>query len=342
MTPAPAHAPSREPVFSVLILTHRRPDLLRSCLRSLAAADLRLVREVVVAVNGEDPEDVDVARSFSALIPNLEIVPMERQSRGTARNSALSKTRGEWIYFLDDDVEAPPGLFARAAGLIAEHGGAWVLGGPNLTPPGSGLFERASGLVLESWIGAGPMRRRYAPGPRPRWADEKSFALCNLCVRAAAFREIGLRFDPDLASAEENLFVSELSALERRALYAPDLAVYHRRRACLGKFLAQVYESGVGRRQLLGKFPKALKAVFFFPAALILYAVFLAVARPVWPFWIAPALYALAASGAAICGAWKNKSPAAGLLFLALVPLCHLAYGAGFLTARPLPKSFIK
>ncbi|HVA65879.1 MAG TPA: glycosyltransferase [Elusimicrobiota bacterium] len=342
MTPAPAGASSREALFSVLVLTHRRPELLRSCLRSLQAADLRLVREIVVAVNGEDMEDVDMARSFSALIPCLEIILLERQSRGAARNAALARTRGEWIYFLDDDVEAPPGLFAEAASLIAKHGDAWVLGGPNLTPPGSGLFERASGLVLESWIGAGPMRRRYAPGPRMLRADEKSFALCNLCARAAAFRELGLRFDPHLASAEENLFVLNLRALGRRALYAPVLAVYHRRRAELGKFLSQVYESGVGRRQITRKLPRAAQAVFFFPAVLVLYAVFLAAARPAWPFWIAPALYALAAAGAAARGAWKSKNPAAGLLFFALVPLCHLAYGTGFLAGRPLPKSFIK
>ncbi|MDE2313766.1 MAG: glycosyltransferase family 2 protein, partial [Elusimicrobia bacterium] len=205
MTAASENRLERAPFFSVIILTHKRPELLQACLSSLLAAERILVREVLVVVNGNNPEDALAARSFSSRIPGMKIVPLARQSRGAARNAAAAQAQGDWLYFLDDDVEAPPGLFSDAARLLAEHGEAWILGGPNLTPPDSGLFERASGLVLESWIGAGPMRRRYASGPGPRWADEKSFALCNLCIRAAAFREAGLRFAPELASAEENL-----------------------------------------------------------------------------------------------------------------------------------------
>ncbi len=341
MTPAPENRPGQAPLFSAIVLTHKRPELLRSCLSSLSTADRSLVREVLLIVNGNDPEDAAAARSFSSRIPGMKILPLERQSRGAARNAAAAMAQGEWLYFLDDDVEVPPELFSDAGSLLAAHDEAWILGGPNLTPPDSGLFERASGLVLESRIGAGPMRRRYAPGPGPRWADEKSFALCNLCIRAAAFRELGLNFDPALASAEENLFVAQLRSLGRPALYAPALAVYHRRRASLGTFLSQVYESGVGRRQIMRKLSKTAQAVFFFPAILVLYAFSLAILRPIAPYWALPALYVLAVAGEAVQSALRKKSAAAGLLFALLVPLSHVAYGAGFLTGKPLPRSLI-
>ncbi len=326
-------------LFSVLILTHRRPDLLRRCLASLEAADTREVREIIVAVNGEDFQGESVARDFMARIPQLSVIPIARQSRGAARNAMLERAKGEWLYFLDDDVEATPTLFADAAKAIRRNPEAWAIGGPNLTPPQSGLFERTSGCVLGSWIGAGPMRRRYAPG-RGGWADERFFALCNLCARANAFKGLGLSFDPDLSSAEENLFIASLADQGRRALYDPDLIVYHRRRGSLGKFLGQVYESGVGRRQVLQKHPRAARAVFFFPALLLLYAVFLLAAYPPWIFWAPPALYALAVlCGALRCGL-NNKSLAAPLIFLALVPLSHFSYAAGFLFGRGHRESY--
>ncbi|MHB2026057.1 MAG: glycosyltransferase [Elusimicrobiota bacterium] len=318
--------------FSILILTHLRPERLRACLESLARADLRPVKDVIIAVNGEDMRGERIVKSFSGVLPDLKIIRLKRGSRGQGRNAAIPHADADWIYFLDDDVAVHPELFTRAALILKKRPEAWGIGGPNITPKGSSSFEQSSGRVMESWIGAGPMRARYKPG-REKWADETSLILCNLCLKKSVFTVLGLAFDPDLKSAEENLLVAKLSRLGARAFYSPELIVYHHRRKSLKSLLFQVYQSGAGRARVIAKFPRAARAIFFLPAFAFIYVGAAALIGPPWPFWIPFCVYALAVAVEAI--RWKTESEnwAAAARFFSLVFLCHAAYAVGFLTA---------
>ncbi|MBI4055075.1 MAG: alkaline phosphatase family protein, partial [Elusimicrobia bacterium] len=164
---------------SLILLTHRRPDpkgvwsrhsptvvgshrpeLLRRCLESIFQNDPTWIAEVVVAVNGEDPDGLNVLARFQEQTFSLKVLRLSKVSRGRARNLAAQEASGDLLYFIDDDAVLPPGAVRELLRRFRRYPEAEVVGGPNLTPLRSSLFQRCAGFVWESpWI-AGPMYRR--------------------------------------------------------------------------------------------------------------------------------------------------------------------------------------
>jgi GT2 family glycosyltransferase len=103
------------PPASIVVPTRGRPGYLDVALRSFMpqAADARA--EVIVVVDGYDPESVLVAQKRGAHV----VAHAEARGPNAARNSGWSAAAGELVIFVDDDVEAPrtwlPSLLAAAA-----------------------------------------------------------------------------------------------------------------------------------------------------------------------------------------------------------------------------------
>jgi glycosyltransferase involved in cell wall biosynthesis len=270
---------------SVVIITRGRLGRLKSCLDSLEADASPAPLEVLVVVNGRDPETLRWLRGRAG-VRCLESFPA---SKGGARNLGARTARGEYVLFLDDDATAPEGFFAALEKELGPE--VDVLGGPNLTPPDSGPFQRAAGAVLRSRWGAGPMARRYDAGGRRAAspADDRSLMLCNLVVRRRFFAE-GAAFRTDFFYNEENVLLEELRRRGAALRYSPALAVHHARRGGWKPYLAQVWRSGVGRGHMTRELPGSFRPLFAAPSALLLFAV----AAPLFgPAGLAPlAVYA--------------------------------------------------
>jgi len=103
------------PLASIVVPTRDRAGYLDAALRSLApqAADARA--ELIVVVDGFDPESVLVAQRRGAHV----IAHAEPRGPNAARNAGWKAASGELVIFVDDDVEAPrtwlPALLAAAA-----------------------------------------------------------------------------------------------------------------------------------------------------------------------------------------------------------------------------------
>lgn len=94
----------RAPIVSVVIPTHARPDLLiRRALPSALAQTLPDY-EVIVVVDGPDPQTESALAAQSD--PRLRVVVLPTNAGGAdARNAGIQNARGEWIALLDDDDE---------------------------------------------------------------------------------------------------------------------------------------------------------------------------------------------------------------------------------------------
>lgn len=323
-------------MISVVILTYRRRELLEKCLASAAAAERADVGEVIVAVNGDDPEGAAAARSWSPRLPRLRVLELTRASRGRARNLAADAAAAPVVYFLDDDAQVTPGVFSAVARHMRERPRAACVGGPNLTPAESTPFQAAVGRVLSSRLGAGPLRARYAAVGASRRADESALMLCSLALRRELFAQ-GFRFDEDLVSAEENLLLERLRCAGRELYYDPRLVVYHHRRATWGGFAAQTFKSGVGRAQAVRRLPACLKAHHLAPALLCGYALFLAAHAGRPAAWAPALLYGALLSWEGLLYAFAGGGLIGGARVIALTALQHAAYGAGFLAGITLP-----
>jgi GT2 family glycosyltransferase len=318
------------PNISVLIATRGRTRALKACLESIAAADLSGVLEVLVLINGADRASADVATSFSTKLPGLKVLELARPNRGGARNRLARAARGKYLYFLDDDVTVPAGLFAAFSEISSFHPDAWGFGGPNLTPASAGRFERAAGRLHETKLGAWAMRERYSPAAEG-WASDRSFMLCNLAIERGVFDERGLSFDERLVSAEENLLIARARDMGGRFFYSPRLSVFHERRGTLLDLSNQIFKCGAGRYQVCRLYPRAFSVLFILPAAFLAVLLQTALAGPGPLTGLGLLLYLVAAAWEAYLFGREEKSAASGLLLLALIPTAHAAYGAGFL-----------
>lgn len=311
-----------KPAFSICIASARRQMLLARCLESLRLQEDPPPFELLVGAD-EDPSVTDVV---SANFPQGRVVSLSHPTPAGLRNSLLRHARGEWLLFLDDDVELEPHFLRTLHGLASERPELGVLGGPNVAPRGSSRFQEVQEAVLSSLITTGPVRRRYGRHAA-RAGDERQFTLCTLAIR----RDVMADFDERLVCAEENEL---LEGLRRRGVlmrYEPSLLSYHERRPTWRSFAAQMHRYGHGRGQLMARHPSTARIAHLIPVALVAYiatlpALALILGAPV----LAPLLiYALAVAATAARVGWTLRRPSAAPLAAGLVVTVHLWYGTG-------------
>jgi len=319
-----------ELALSIVIPTHGRLGSLQQCLASIFAAELPEATEILVVCNGSDPPTEDFLRQLSAAEPRLHLMEMAPGSPAEARNAALSKVRGEIVYFLDDDVTIEPDLFARALETFARRPEVDVLGGPNLTPSASSLFERSVGNVLASPFGSARVCDRYRSTGHLRPTDDRALILCNLAIRGRAIAGRRPVFEGELVCNEENLLLVSLERENRSMLHDPELVVYHARRGTLAGFARQIFKYGRGRWQETLALPDSLSPTFLLPSIFLLYLLSL----PFLKFHerlIPLAAYGLLLLTFSAIEAFRARTLRSFAQFLVLFPLCHLAYGAGLM-----------
>lgn len=110
-----------DPAVSVVIPTFQRCASVRRALRSLGRQTLPAdAYEVIVSVDGSDDGTVEMLASERA-DARLRAIRQAHRGRAAARNAGACAARGTILVFLDDDMEASPGLLA--AHLAAHQAG---------------------------------------------------------------------------------------------------------------------------------------------------------------------------------------------------------------------------
>jgi glycosyltransferase involved in cell wall biosynthesis len=313
--------PAGSPRISVCIVSARRPDALDACLASLQAQESPPSWELLVISDG-DPTVADVVhRRF----PDATVGIVPRALPGAARNHLIERATGEFLLFLDDDVEVEPHLLARLDHLTVEHPEVGVFGGPNVTPRGSATFELVQGAVLSSIVATGPVRRRYGPHPSGP-ADQRWFTLCNLAVRRSQM----VPFADDLVCAEENAMLVELQRRDVAMRYDTTLRAFHQRRPTLRGFAQQMRKYGRGRGQLLARDGRAFHLAYLVPSVFLLYLVALPLLLLLSLLAAVPAaVYVLAVLAASIKIATSLHRLGTAPLAALLTVVVHASYGVG-------------
>jgi GT2 family glycosyltransferase len=309
------------PELSVVIVTHGRPALLEKAVSSLRLAleESGVSHEFAIGLNGaDDPSRVVLERH--GLNENADWYQLVPGHPGGARNQVISRCRGRWIYFADDDITVAPEFFKLFSQTRARFPKARVIGGPNLNPTESTRFQRDSGTVLSSPLGAARCSRRYKRGKTAGRCDDSALILCSLFVDRDLLHD--LSFSEKLVCAEENAILSEFALKGIEMIADPELAVWHERRRSLAGFWQQVYKYGRGRGQLVRH--RDARWFHFVPSLCLV--LFLAlVAIKAWPLLIVLcSLYVglVALDVIRLRLAWSSA---------ALYPATHLAYGFGVL-----------
>jgi glycosyltransferase involved in cell wall biosynthesis len=216
---------------AVVIPTLRRPISLSRALTSLFQQNAagELIAEIVVVDNAPEGSAREAVEALRAKSPApLIYVHEPRSGVATARNAGVNAvTRSDYIAFLDDDEEAPPGWLAA---LTRTH------------------------LALQADVTFGPVRgvaavkasqKAYIEGFFSRTGPETSGLLedavfgCGNSILTRATTLLGpTPFDPaaDLTGGEDDRLFTALKARGARFAWAADAVVYEHapaHRACL-------------------------------------------------------------------------------------------------------------
>lgn len=128
----------KEPFFTVVIPTHKRPETLTQALASVTAQSHQ-GSQIIVVDDADDAETRAVVLDF----PNVEYV-VNHQARGgsAARNLGVANARGRWIAFLDDDDIWLPQKLEAVHGLITSS-----TADPGLIYSGAEHFDDETGMT---------------------------------------------------------------------------------------------------------------------------------------------------------------------------------------------------
>ncbi|MDJ0846240.1 glycosyltransferase [Crocosphaera sp.] len=98
------------PAISVIIPVYKGGKAFNDCLNSLNNS-LVPPTQIVVVVDGDDPQSYQVAKRFGALVLQLET----NQGPATARNRGAEVATGEILFFVDADVIIHPETIGKVA-----------------------------------------------------------------------------------------------------------------------------------------------------------------------------------------------------------------------------------
>jgi glycosyltransferase involved in cell wall biosynthesis len=217
-------------LLSVAICTHNRAPLLRRTLDSLAGVAIPpdVTWEVIVVDNNSNDKTPSVVLAFHEALP-LRSVVEPRVGLSSARNTAVRKSHGDYILWIDDDVLVDPGWLRSYAEAFRRWPDAAFFGGP-IAP----LFEGDPPPWLRDALGQ--IGNAYAA--RDLGADERrldGWTLpfgANMAVRAAEQRahpydaRLGRRGSM-LYAGEEAAVLQALLAEGAEGRWVPSARVQH-------------------------------------------------------------------------------------------------------------------
>ena len=131
--------------FTVVVNTLNRHDTIAQCLWSLRQQEGIAAEVVVVDGSTSDETQILVASHF----PEMRYLRISSQNLSLSRNVGISRARGEYVAFIDDDAFAHPLWLARLKQAYARERSVGAVGGFTRAAKRSGWQVR--GTLCDRW-----------------------------------------------------------------------------------------------------------------------------------------------------------------------------------------------
>jgi glycosyltransferase involved in cell wall biosynthesis len=257
---------NNHPLFSVVICTYNRAQLLENCFQSLADQTLdKKLYEVIVVNNNSTDSTQRIAELFCEKEPNFRVVQEINQGLSYARNRGWQEAEGDYVAYIDDDAKASPDWLKVAYEILHSVTPAPLcLGGP----------------IYPFYLTKKPVWFKDAyevrsMGPDSRWLSPwESFCGSNMILKKEVFTTFGgfptdrgVRGD-QLSFGEETFLFNKIRGQSKDSYfyYGANLVVYHlvpRFKMTLSYPIkrAFVYGYETGRDNRPGTFFKIIKSL---------------------------------------------------------------------------------
>ena len=245
------------PRFSVVVPTFQRRDVVVASVAAFGAQDFGEPFEVVVVVDGSTDGTADALRALSPPFP-LAVVEQENRGPAAARNRGAEEARGEFLLFLDDDMEPHPRL-------LSEHDRSH-LEGADVVVGHIPLHAESPPSFLGDAVGAWAERRaNQLSAPESRLGLHELLSG-QMSLRRDLFRQIG-GFDTDFTRGgsfgnEDLEFGHRLAQAGRHVVFNPDAVSWQRYVVTPRHYLRQWRQAGQADVLLARKHPDQLNVIF--------------------------------------------------------------------------------
>lgn len=180
------------PLVSIIILTYDQVDYLQKCLKSIQEKTCYDNYEIIIVTNNLDPNSE--MRAFLSTIKYSVEVYEKQFSFGLVNNYAISKSKGEFCVFLNDDTEIISKDWIENLLLLATQDDVGAVGGKILYP--NGKLQEAGGIVWNNGNTLQYGKLENPDGPEFNFVREVDYcSSCFLLVKKTVFEKIG-GFDP--------------------------------------------------------------------------------------------------------------------------------------------------
>jgi glycosyltransferase involved in cell wall biosynthesis len=184
------------PRISVVIATYRRPDILCRAVESVLTQDFEDFEILIVDDNGLGSDMQGATeRTIHEKYPDERIIYIANEKRlggGGARNVGISRARGEFVAFLDDDEDWLPGKLTRQVKVLSEASedtGVVDTGFYSVSPKGDRIYHSPE---MQGWIFEELLAK----------TDKRAPKLSTILCRKTVLEKAGL-FDPALRSRQD-------------------------------------------------------------------------------------------------------------------------------------------
>jgi len=216
---------SRYPKISIIISTYDKIDALKNNLASIKSKTTYQNYEIIIVTNNQD-ENSEM-REFLKTIDDQVLTYQDGYSFGEMNNFAASNAQGEFLLFLNDDVQVQSPNWLEAFLVLALNESTGAVG-PKLLSPG-GKLQDCGGIVWRDG-NAWNHGRNHNPN-EPKFNYVRDVDYCSgscLLVKKKVFDKIGgfdSRFSP--AYWEDTDLCFEIRKLGYQVLYQPLANLVH-------------------------------------------------------------------------------------------------------------------
>jgi GT2 family glycosyltransferase len=221
------------PLFSVIIPTRNRRDLLRECLTAVTRQEYPHVEIIVIDDGSSDGTDQMVRTSF----PCVRYIHT-RSGAGSpaARNCGVYAARGDIIAFTDDDCVPPRDWLTRHLLHHRSHTGIGAVGGFQL-PLVPNFYD-----MVQQAHDAEKLSRIAFITEISAW---EGLATNNMSVPRHTFEEVGY-FDERFLTGSDPEFTRRVCRAGYMLIQDPDLRVAHLKKHTLRSYLLTRFHRACG------------------------------------------------------------------------------------------------
>lgn len=231
------------PVLSVVIPTHKRAEIVSTCLEHLERQTIADKIEAIVVSDGHDPATVEAVTKRAWTIPvTFKEIPKSQQ--GAARNAGVKDAKANLVLFIGDDMLLSPDACEAHLAMHAVHEGVAVLGRIDWDPT-VGITPVMRWLDATGWqFGFGMLApcagQRVPEDAQHRFTYASNLSLPTDVARALPFPEGVTEY-----GWEDVVFGMELKKKKIGLVYEPAARALHRHRIEL--------EDSLKRMRAIGK-----------------------------------------------------------------------------------------